>query len=289
MSIDREIQAILRSHDGHIVSAYLFGSCASGQTFADSDVDVAILVSEPGDADQERIVSELVRDLEKSCGHAADVVVLNDAPSIFAFDILRTGRKLYCTDEAASVLFETEVRDRYADLRPLEAICRRYLLRRASARKMLARDATMIDRRTVENLIAYVQEMLNRLSIQRGKALDEFEKDFVSVDAALHELQTMLEAVSDIATHVIAGANLGSPPDRPTAIEMLAQNGILPQSLAEKMSQAVRMRNVLVHHYPGVNTGKVHHVIQNELGDVQDFCARVAEFLERECPDSAPT
>lgn len=149
---------------------------------------------------------------------------------------------------------------------------------------MLTKGATMIDRRTVENLLAYVQEMLNRLSVQSGKSFEEFKSDFISVDAALHELQTMLEAVSDIGTHLVAGASLGSPPDRPTAIEMLANHGILSPALAERITSAVRMRDVLVHHYPGVNVEKVYQVIRADLGDIQDFCAEVAAFLERESP-----
>ncbi|MBI2191235.1 MAG: hypothetical protein HYU36_04550 [Planctomycetes bacterium] len=40
------------------------------------------------------------------------------------------------------------------------------------------------------------------------------------------------------------------------------------------------MRNMLVQHYPGVGIEKVHHVIQNDLGDVQDFCAAITEFLK---------
>ena len=88
----------------------------------------------------------------------------------------------------------------------------------------------------------------------------------------------MLEAISGIAMHVVAGANLGSPNSRPEAIEMLAKNGIIPQELAEKVSQAVRMRNIIVHHYPGVNLRIVYDVIQNDLGDIVDFCRRDCEL-----------
>ena len=63
---------------------------------------------------------------------------------------------------------------------------------------------------------------------------EEFAEDFQAVDASLYQLQTMLEAISDIAMHVVTGANLGLPNSRPEAIEMLAKNGIIPQQLAEK-------------------------------------------------------
>ena len=61
----------------------------------------------------------------------------------------------------------------------------------------------MIDRRSVEHLVNYVQEMLNRLQSQQEKGFEEFSEDFQAVDASLYELQTMLEAISDIAMHVV--------------------------------------------------------------------------------------
>ena len=80
--------------------------------------------------------------------------------------------------------------------------------------------------------------------------------------------------------HIVAGANLGSPNSRHEAIEMLANNRIIPQELAEKIGQAVRMRNIIVHHYPRVNLNTVYEVIQNNLGDIVDFCAEIANYLD---------
>jgi uncharacterized protein YutE (UPF0331/DUF86 family) len=150
---------------------------------------------------------------------------------------------------------------------------------------MMGRTPDMIDRTVIEKLLAYIQEMLNRLRLQQGKSLAEFESDFLSVDAALHEMQTMREAVSDIAIHLVAGGNLGTPTDRPMAVDLLAQHQILPRDLADRIMQAVRMRNILVHHYPGVNVRKVYEAIQHDLGDIVDFCAEVVAYLDRCVPD----
>ena len=170
--------------------------------------------------------------------------------------------------------------EKHTDEEPWQQIGRRYLIKRVKARQMLKKGKGMIDRERVEHLVNYVQEMLNRLQSQGGKRFEEFAEDFQAVDASLYEIQTMLEAISDIAMHVVAGANLGSPNSRPEAIEMLAKNGIIPQELAEKVSQAVRLRNVIVHHYPSVNLRIVYDVIQNNLGDIVDFCAEIANYLD---------
>lgn len=159
-------------------------------------------------------------------------------------------------------------------------IGRRYLMERVKTKQMLKKEKDMIDRGCVESLVGYVQEMLNRLQVQRGKSFEDFSADFQAVDASLHELQTTLEAISDIAMHIVAGANLGAPSGRPEAIEMLAGNQIISQELAEKIAQAVRMRNIILHHYPGVNLRTVYDVIQNDLGDIVDFCAEIVGYLD---------
>ena len=205
---------------------------------------------------------------------------LDGVPTHFAYEILRTGKLAFCADSYERIQFEMGTFEKHTDEEPWRQIGRRYLMRRAKARQMLKRGKDMIDRRRVEHLVNYVQEMLNRLQSQQGKDFEEFAEDFQAVDASLYELQTMLEAISDIAMHVVAGANLGSPNNRPEAIEMLAKNGIIPQGLAEKVSQAVRMRNIIVHHYPSVNLRIVYDVIQNDLGDIVDFCAEIANYLD---------
>ena len=187
---------------------------------------------------------------------------------------------VFCANSHQRIRFEMDIIEKHTDEEPWQQIGRRYLMRRSKTRQMLKKGKDMIDRRSVEHLVNYVQEMLNRLQSQQGKGFEEFAEDFQAVDASLYELQTMLEAISDIAMHVVTGANLGSPNSRPEAIEMLAKHAIIPQELAEKVSQAVRMRNIIVHHYPSVNLHTIYDVIQNDLGDIVDFCAEIVNYLD---------
>ena len=61
---------------------------------------------------------------------------------------------------------------------------------------------------------------------------------------------------------------------------MLARNQVIPQKLADRIAQAIRMRNTIVHHYPGVNLQIVYDVIQHNLGDIVDFCAATMACLD---------
>ena len=139
----------------------------------------------------------------------------------------------------------------------------------------------MIDRRTIELLMAYIQEMLNRLSVQRGKSLAELSGDFISVDASLWELQTTLKAVTDIATYVVAGASLGTPSSRPDSVELLARNDIVSRPLADRLVQALSTVSPLTYHDLPADVATLHNVMHNDLGDIEDFCAEVSSFLDR--------
>ena len=280
-SIEQAIKTAIVNMSSPVVAAYLFGSYATGKVWPESDVDVALLFGETDVPNQREIIGTLVENLCQALGDVeVDVVNLDGVPTHFAYEILRTGRLAFCANPHERIRFEMGIFDKQMDEEPWQQIGRDYLMKRAKTRQMLKKGKDMIDRRRIEHLVTYVQEMLNRLQNQGGKSFEEFTEDFQAVDASLYELQTMLEAVSDIAMHVVTGANLGSPNSRPEAIEMLAKNGIIPQELAEKISQTVRMRNVIVHHYPSVNLRTVYDVIQNDLGDIVDFCAKIANYLD---------
>ncbi len=280
-SIEQAIKAVVADASPPVVAAYLFGSHTTGKVWAESDVDVALLFGETDASNHLEIIGRLVENLCQVLGDVeVDVVNLDGVPTHFAYEILRTGQLAFCADPHEHIRFEMGIFEKQMDEEPWQQIGHDYLMERAKTRQMLKKGKDMIDRGRVEHLVNYVQEMLNRLQNQQGKGFEEFAEDFQAVDASLYELQTMLEAISDIAMHVVTGANLGSPNSRPEAIEMLAKNGIIPQELAEKISQSVRMRNVIVHHYPGVNLRIVYDVIQNDLGDIVDFCAEIVNYLD---------
>ena len=280
-SIEQAIKTVVVNASPPVVAAYLFGSHATGKVWAESDVDVALLFSSTDALNQLKIAGKLSECLCQALGGVeVDIVNIAEVPTHFAYEILRTGKLAFCANPHERIRFETDIFEKYTDEEPWQQIGRRYLMTRTKTRQMLKKGKDMIDRGRVEHLVNYVQEMLNRLQSQQGKRFEEFAEDFQAVDASLYELQTMLEAISDIAIHVVAGANLGSPNSRPEAIEMLAKNGIIPQELAEKISQAIRMRNIIVHHYPGVNVRTIYDVIQNNLGDIVDFCAEIANYID---------
>ena len=105
-----------------MVSVYLFGSHAAGRAHRQSDVDVGICVDRrvlPTRAARfdlrVRLTSQLIHVLR--C-NAVDVVVLNDAPPLFARHVLRHGLRLCCAAPDLDRDFRRDVQIRAADLAP---------------------------------------------------------------------------------------------------------------------------------------------------------------------------
>jgi len=97
--------------------------------------------------------------------------------------------------------------------------------------------------------------------------------------ATLYELQTCIEAMSDIANHLIAATGLRKPQERGEAFTILAEAGILPQALAQELVEAVGMRNILVHGYLNVVLDLVHQNLQSDLSRIEAFAQYIVTYL----------
>ncbi len=105
-----------------VVSAYLFGSHARGSAHRQSDIDVGVLLprevfpSAKGRFDERvRLSAALVDALD--CNDV-DVVVLNDAPPVFARNVVTSGTRVFCIDSDADRDFVRDTQLRAADLAP---------------------------------------------------------------------------------------------------------------------------------------------------------------------------
>jgi hypothetical protein len=103
-----------------ILEAYLFGSHARGAGQAHSDIDIAVF------ANEERIEpnpfgyqSELTAALMSGLGtNFIDVVVLNHAPPLLYYRVLRDGTRLLSRDLRATTVREGRALSRHCDFAP---------------------------------------------------------------------------------------------------------------------------------------------------------------------------
>ena len=111
---------LAEEREGGLISAYLFGSVASGSSHRESDVDVAVLLQRglfphrtARSEERIRLLSGLMAALGRN---NVDLVVLNDLPPRFGRHVVTAGERLLCLDPEADLAFRCQVQLLAADL-----------------------------------------------------------------------------------------------------------------------------------------------------------------------------
>jgi len=112
---EKELTEYFSSKDS-IILAYLFGSTVRGDTGRLSDVDIGVLLDEKLSKkdrfDMElKLMGEIAALIKKN---KIDLVVLNEAPLLLAYNIIKTGIILK-SSEKERVKFETKLLSMYMD------------------------------------------------------------------------------------------------------------------------------------------------------------------------------
>jgi len=113
-SLDDAIRDALRSVAG-IALVAVFGSRARGDERPDSDLDVAILPSEPATRPRWRLLGEVASALVHLSGGRVDVVFLDEAPELLRQRIMEHGRLVTCDDPATWALWRIRTMREHGD------------------------------------------------------------------------------------------------------------------------------------------------------------------------------
>lgn len=260
--------------------AYLFGSHARGQALPFSDIDVGVHLAEPDHAARLAMYKPLLGDLMDVLGTTdVDLAYVNDADPALSYNII-AGARVYSSDEGARSRIEADILAQYFDEAESAETYFRLLDERILAGKMGERTLEMLDHATLQRRLAYIQTALQELRVYRAGSFDEFKQDRRTHNAAAYQLQTAVEAVTDIANHLVAALGLGQPKERADSVMLLAQAEILSNDLARRLKTAIGMRNKLVHGYVDLMLEALYQTLQNDLGDLEEFSRQIVQFLQ---------
>ena len=136
----------------------------------------------------------------------------------------------------------------------------------------------MVDREIVATRLSKLREALRNLHRIAAKPRAEYLASDTDKALAEHYLRLSLEAVLDTGNHVIAAAGHRKPLQLRDIPLILAENGILPDDLAKKLSGAVGLRNRLVHVYADIDHEVIYEVLQRDLGDLEVFAVAIGKL-----------
>ena len=129
----------------------------------------------------------------------------------------------------------------------------------------------MVDKELILAKASAVRRHCKRISQKSNVDFQVFKSDLDRQEIILFNLQMAIQNCIDIAAHIVSEEGYGVPGSSNEMFYMLEENGLLDETLTEKMVRAVGLRNLIVHEYTKVDLDQIFHIAQNEIDDLEDF------------------
>ncbi len=102
------------------------------------------------------------------------------------------------------------------------------------------------------------------------------EKDHYAIERLI---QLCVEAMYDIGAHWLAVQGFVQPDSYSEVFREVGRRGLLGESLAQSLTNAMKMRNLIVHVYERIDWRRVQEAMPVILRDVSDFISEVTTRL----------
>lgn len=136
-----------------------------------------------------------------------------------------------------------------------------------------------VDSSVVRRHLLALDQALQTLRRHQGRPLDALQSDREERWVVERGLQLCTQNALDVATHLAASAGRDVP-DYATAIDQLAELGILSGEFAARFRPVAGFRNVIVHGYLEVDLEIVHRLLNERLDDFAEFARQVSRYLD---------
>ncbi len=136
---------------------------------------------------------------------------------------------------------------------------------------MLDRDLVLAKVETLERCLARIAEVREQ---PPTRALD-------LQDITVLNLQRAVQAMIDLAAHVVAREGLGLPDSLGANFTSLEHAGVIDAELAERMRRMTGFRNVAVHEYRRLDPAVLEGIVRARLEDLRIFAATIVKRAER--------
>lgn len=136
----------------------------------------------------------------------------------------------------------------------------------------------MVDADRVAAMLQRLRGEVAYLSARAEDDRDAVRADDERMSGLKYRFVTALETVVNIAQHLCASEGWGPPSSNAASLIVLGKQRVLPVDLAQRLSQAVGFRNILVHQYDEVDDDKVIAHL-DEIEDLHAYVAAVATWV----------
>ena len=139
-----------------------------------------------------------------------------------------------------------------------------------------------VDLKIVRDRLRLVERSLEDLRALPQSSLEEFKADRRNTLAADAALRRGLEAVFDVARHLLAkGLGIGSLEYREVAREAADHGLVRDATLAQRMLELAGYRNRLTHYYDEVTPEELFGIVAHDLEDLERLAGALRDAAAR--------
>lgn len=137
----------------------------------------------------------------------------------------------------------------------------------------------MVDADQVEARLQRLEQMLERLEEVRGAGEEAYLTDAKQRLATERLLQLSIQICIDLGAQVVSEQSASPPSSYSDVFEILGDRGVVSAAIAERLGNAARQRNLLVHLYMEVDDRAVFASLAY-LDDLREFAAAVERLAD---------
>ena len=132
----------------------------------------------------------------------------------------------------------------------------------------------------VADKVATIRRMLDGIGSLPLDTLSAFTADPRMVAAGDSYLRRALEALLDLARHVLAKGFARAPAEYAEVARQLGEVGVVDVTVAARLEIMARYRNRMVHFYDEISEPELFGILTRELGDIEAVVSAVTEWLD---------
>ncbi|MBQ4379194.1 MAG: DUF86 domain-containing protein [Treponema sp.] len=136
-----------------------------------------------------------------------------------------------------------------------------------------------MDKEVLEAKIAALIRCVHRVKSQGILNLEDLEKNIDKQDIIILNLQRAVQICVDIGNHILLDYDTETPATMAETFRKLAQNKLIPQSVADNLSHAVGFRNIAVHQYENLDCKIIYAIITSHLDDFRNFAGEIEKLM----------
>jgi len=210
-----------------------------------------------------------------------DVAILYQAPPALRYRVLRAGVLLYCRDRDQMIAFRMRTVNDYLDFKLILERHERALIERARKGELFDGYNHHRGALDIKRSLSVIVDSVNALRQLQTLTYDEFARDHVIHGSAERDFQVAIQAALDIASMILADLSVDIPSEYSALFLKLAEAGIIPNEITQKLVGMAKFRNVLVHLYLEVDLKRVHQYLQSDLDDFEQYVKYIGEYLSQ--------